>query len=195
VPASASSPHGYDRRMARPVVATTVLVVVMAACGGGETVEGPAPAAPEEIRLTSPAFEADATIPREFTCDGDDISPPLNWTGVPADARSLALLMEDPDAPDGTFVHWTLFDIAPDTTRLEAAQVPEGAREGENSFGDEGYGGPCPPEDDEPHRYVFTLYALRAEPGVDTGAPPAEVREAIADVAIARGQLIGRYGR
>jgi Raf kinase inhibitor-like YbhB/YbcL family protein len=172
-----------------------LLALGVTACGGGDTVEGPAPSAPDEIQLTSTAFEDGATIPREFSCDGDDISPPLAWTGVPADARSLALLVEDPDAPSGTFVHWTLFDIAPDTTFLEAAQVPEGAREGDNSFGDEGYGGPCPPEDDEPHRYVFTLYALSAEPGVDTGAAPEEVREAVADAAIARGQLIGRFGR
>jgi Raf kinase inhibitor-like YbhB/YbcL family protein len=181
--------------MPRRVVLAPVLSVVIAACGGAETVEGPAPAAPDEIRLTSPAFAADATIPPEFTCEGDGASPPLAWTGVPAEARSLALLVEDPDAPGGTFVHWTVFAVAPDTTGMEAGRVPEGAREGENSFGDSGYGGPCPPERDEPHRYVFTLYALRSDPGLEAGAAPGEVRETVADAAIARGQLIGRFGR
>jgi Raf kinase inhibitor-like YbhB/YbcL family protein len=181
--------------MARPVVLAPVLAVVMAACGGGETVEGPAPAAPDRIRLTSPAFEAEAVIPREFTCDGDEVSPPLAWTGVPTGARSLALLVEDPDAPGGTFVHWTVFAIAPETTGIQAGRVPRGAREGENSFGDSGYGGPCPPEGDEPHRYVFALYALRSDPGLDAGAAPEAVREAVAGAAIARGQLTGRYGR
>ena len=181
--------------MARPVVLAPVLALALAACGGGETVEGPPPAAPDEIRLTSSAFEPDATIPREFTCDGEEVSPPLAWTGVPADARSLALLVEDPDAPGGTFVHWTVFGMAPDTEAIEAGRVPAGAREGENSFGDEGYGGPCPPEDDPPHRYVFTLYALRSDPGLEAGASPRDVRDAVADAAIARGQLTGRYGR
>jgi Raf kinase inhibitor-like YbhB/YbcL family protein len=181
--------------MARPVVLAPVLAVVLAACGGGETVEGPAPAAPEEIRLTSSAFEDGAPIPRRFSCDGDEVSPPLAWSGVPAEARSLALLVEDPDAPSGTFVHWTVFGVGPETTGIEAGQVPEGALEGENSFGDGGYGGPCPPEGDEPHRYVFTLYALRSEPDLDAGAAPGEVRDAVADAAIARGQLIGRFGR
>lgn len=181
--------------MARLVVLAPVLAVAIAACGGGETVEGPAPPAPDEIALTSPAFEAGAAIPREFTCEGEEVSPPLAWSGVPGEAGSLALLMEDPDAPGGTFVHWTLFGLPPEIEALEAGRVPAGAREGENSFGDAGYGGPCPPEGDEPHRYVFLLYALKAPLGLEAGAKPGDVRTAIEREAIASGQLTGRFGR
>jgi Raf kinase inhibitor-like YbhB/YbcL family protein len=186
--------RGYEWVMARPVVLAPLLAVALAACGGGDTVEGPPPAAPDEITVTSAAFEEGATIPREFTCEGEEASPPLTWSDVP-EARSLVLLMEDPDAPGGTFVHWTLFGLTPETDTLEAGRVPAGALEGENSFGDDGYGGPCPPEDDEPHRYVFTPYALDSDPGLEAGASPAAVREAVADAAVARGQLMGRFGR
>jgi Raf kinase inhibitor-like YbhB/YbcL family protein len=158
-------------------------------------VEGPPPAAPDRIRLTSPAFAPNASIPPRFTCDGDGVSPPLSWTGVPKGTRSLALLMEDPDAPDGTFAHWTLYGIAPSTDGLRQGAVPADAREGENSFGDEGYGGPCPPEGDEAHRYVFTIYALRSNPDLDPGASATQVRATIADKAIARGRLTARFGR
>jgi len=177
----------------RIAVAATALAL-LAGCGG-EKVEGPPPAAPERITLTSPAFAPGATIPRRFTCSGEGTSPPLAWKGVPAEARSLALLMEDPDAPGGTFVHWTLFDVAPDTGQLRAGGQPAGARTGENSFGDRGYGGPCPPEGDAPHRYRFVLYALRDKLGLDAGASPQDVRAAIGERAIARGQLTGRFGR
>ena len=166
-----------------------------AGCGGGEKVEGPPPAAPERITLTSPAFAPGAAIPKRFSCDGDGISPPLAWRGIPADARSLALLVEDPDAPSGTFVHWTLFDIPTDSDGVRAGGQPSGARSGENSFGDRGYGGPCPPEDDAPHRYRFVLYALRDRLGLEAGASPQDVRAAIGERAIARGQLTGRFGR
>jgi Raf kinase inhibitor-like YbhB/YbcL family protein len=114
---------------------------------------------------------------------------------VPPETGSLALLVEDPDTPDGTFVHWTLFAIAPSSSGLRQGEVPAGAREGENSFGDSGYGGPCPPEGDQPHRYVFTLYAVTSTPELDAGASPEQVRAAIAEHAIARGQLTGRFAR
>jgi Raf kinase inhibitor-like YbhB/YbcL family protein len=158
-------------------------------------VEGPPPAAPDRLTLTSPAFPPGGTIPTRFTCDGEDVSPPLAWTGTPPGTRSLALLVEDPDAPGGTFVHWTLYDLPPRSARLGAGEVPAGAREGESSFGDRGYGGPCPPEDDEPHRYAFLLYALRSPLGLEAGASPGGVRGAIAEHAIARGRLTGRFGR
>jgi Raf kinase inhibitor-like YbhB/YbcL family protein len=179
--------------VSRRCIALAVLVLA-AGCGDG-TVEGPPPEAPATIRVTSEAFADGEAIPVRYTCDGDDLSPPLAWTGVPDEARGLALLVEDPDAPDGTFVHWTLFDVPADSPGLEAGEVPTSAREGENSFGDHGYGGPCPPDGDQPHRYVFVVYALDGTLGVDAGASPADVRAAIGRHAIARGELIGRFAR
>jgi Raf kinase inhibitor-like YbhB/YbcL family protein len=176
-----------------PISARVALVVLaiagLAGCGG-ESVEGPPPEAPETIELTSDAFADGGTIPDRYTCDGDDVPPGLRWDGVPTGARALALVMEDPDAPDGTFVHWTVLDIPPD-----AVTLPREATEGTNSFGDRGYGGPCPPEDDEPHRYVFLIYALEAPLGLEAGAQPDEVRAAIEREAMGRGQLTGRFGR
>jgi Raf kinase inhibitor-like YbhB/YbcL family protein len=181
-------------RLAAIGAAVVAVLAGIVACGG-DTVEGPPPAAPDRITLTSPAFAPGAEIPRRFTCDGEELSPPLRWRGVPAGTRSLALLLEDPDAPDGTFVHWTLFAIAASSTGLGEGETPASAREGKNSFGDRGYGGPCPPEGDPPHRYVFTLYALRATPELEAGAAPGQVRDAIAEHALARGQFTGRYER
>jgi Raf kinase inhibitor-like YbhB/YbcL family protein len=182
------------RATAAAAVVAALAGIASGACGG-ENVEGPPPSAPDRIRLTSPAFAPGAAIPARFTCEGEEVSPPLRWSGVPAKTGSLALLVEDPDAPDGTFVHWTLFMVAPGTTGLREGEVPAGAREGENSSGDRGYAGPCPPEGDGPHRYVFTLYALRPAPEPDAGASPEQVRDAIADRAIARGRLTGRFER
>jgi Raf kinase inhibitor-like YbhB/YbcL family protein len=170
-----------------------LLLVVIAGCGGEKASE-PAPAAPPGIELTSTAFEANQPIPERYTCDGDEVSPPLEWADVPAGTKSLALLMEDPDAPSGTFVHWTVFDIPPTTRSFEQGKTPAGSREGENTFGKTGYGGPCPPEGDKAHRYVFSLYALRAEPDLEAGAKPDAVHEAVSK-AIARGQLIGMFKR
>jgi len=184
-----------DRRSAVAVAALAALAIAGPAGCGDDGVEGQPPAAPETLRLTSPAFAPGAAIPPRFTCDGEGVSPPLQWGDVPSNARALALLVEDPDAPGGTFVHWTLFDISPRVAGVAAGRVPAGAREGKSSFGDRGYGGPCPPEDDEPHRYVFLLYALRSMLGLSAGASPDDVRAAIGERAIARGRLTGRFGR
>ncbi len=171
-----------------------VVLLLAAGCGGGDTVKGPAPAAPDRIQLSSPAFADGAAIPRRHTCDGDDTAPALRWTNAPAKTRSLALLLEDPDAPGGTFVHWTVYGLAPTTTALDA-DPPANAKQGENSFGKRGYNGPCPPKGDKPHRYVFTLYALRSDPALGAGASPADVRAAIAKAALARGRLVGHFSR
>jgi Raf kinase inhibitor-like YbhB/YbcL family protein len=179
----------------RGAICALVIGAALAGCGGGETVEGPPPQAPEQVRVSSPGFAADGDIPTRFTCDGDDVSPPLEWSGVPEGTRELALLMEDPDAPSGTFVHWTLYAIPADSAALREGEVPAGAREGKNSFGDSGYGGPCPPEGDQPHQYTFIVYALRDPLDLEAGASPEDVRAAVADHASARGELSGRFGR
>jgi hypothetical protein len=184
------------RRLLRVALAALAAVACgLAACGGGEKVDTPLPAAADRIDLTSAAFEDGGEIPKTFTCDGDDVSPPLEWSGVPVDARQLALIVDDPDAGGGTFVHWTVFGIASPVTRFEQGKAPPGAGQGENSSGDEGYKGPCPPEGDDPHRYVFALYALSKPLDLDDGASPEDVRSAVAGAALSRGRLTGRYGR
>ena len=175
----------------RRLASWAAVLAVLAGCGS-EKVSGPPPAAPERMALSSPAFAGGAAIPRRFTCDGDNVSPPLRWSSPPAGTRSLALLMEDPDAPGGMFVHWTVWGLAPTVKRLApGTSLP---RVGTNSFGDRGYGGPCPPHG-QTHRYVFTVYALRSPLALPAGAEPGDVRAAIAKSAVARGQLTGRYGR
>jgi Raf kinase inhibitor-like YbhB/YbcL family protein len=180
--------------MRRALLALPALGLALAACGG-DRVEGPSPAAPDRIRLTSPAFEDGATIPVKYSCDGDDVSPPLSWSGVPGGARELALLVEDPDAPGGTFVHWVLFKLPADRDGVAEAEVPDGAHQAENSKGDTGYAGPCPPKGDAPHHYEFTLYALKSAIDLPDGAAADEVRAAVAKAALARGRLVGRFGR
>ncbi|UGS38115.1 Putative lipoprotein LppC [Capillimicrobium parvum] len=165
-------------------------------CGGSDgTVTGPAPAARDRMQLTSPAFIDGGSIPPRFTCNGSGVSPPLDWRGTPDGARSLALLVEDADASGGTFVHWTVWDLAPKVRGVLSGSVPAGAREGENSAGDKAYAAPCPPKGDAAHHYRFSVYALREPLGLDQGAPAQDVRDAIAQQAIARGRLTGRFER
>jgi Raf kinase inhibitor-like YbhB/YbcL family protein len=168
---------------------------IAAGCGGGDTVKGPAPAAPDRLRLTSPAFQDRAAIPKRYSCDGARTSPPLRWTKPPAGTRSLALTVEDPDAPGGTFVHWTVYEIDPAARGVKEGAVPHAAHEGENSAGNGGYAAPCPPHGDKPHHYVFTLYALKAQPKLEQGASPGDVRALVAKAAIARGRLTGLFKR
>jgi Raf kinase inhibitor-like YbhB/YbcL family protein len=164
----------------------------VAGCGGKGASE-PLPDAPSGITLESPAFSPSGRIPVRYTCDGEDVSPPLRWSGLPSRARTLALLMEDEDAEG--FAHWTVLDIPPSTDRLRAGRTPAGTIETENSFGDRGYGGPCPPEDDPPHRYRFALYALSKRLVLGGDASPDDVREAVGKTALARGELTGTFGR
>jgi Raf kinase inhibitor-like YbhB/YbcL family protein len=174
------------------VLALPALGLALAACGGGGDA---APDVPDTIKLTSPAFADGATIPTRFTCAGEETSPPLRWSGVPHDARELALIVDDPDAPGGTFVHWVLCKLSPDSDALAEGKVPAGALEGESSAGKAAYVGPCPPPGDDPHHYDFTLYALRSPLTEKDGASADAVRAAVDDAALARGQLVGRFGR
>lgn len=153
------------------------------------------------LTLTSPAFPYDGPIPRAHTCDGADQSPPLAWSGVPAAARQLALIVDDPDAPGRTFVHWVLYAMPPKTTGLPAGVPRDGtltkpvsALQGMNDFRRTGWNGPCPPPGPA-HRYVFTLYALDAELKVPPGATKAVLLDATRGHVLEQAQLIGRYGR
>lgn len=147
------------------------------------------------LGLRSPAFVEDGSIPIRYTCDGENLSPPLTWNRVPVEARSLALIMQDPNAPDGAFTHWSLWNLSRASTGVNAGRVPADAIEGRNGFGNTGYGGPCPARGDPVHRYVFHLYALNADLGLPAGASPDTVTETIARHAIASGTTTGTYRR
>jgi Raf kinase inhibitor-like YbhB/YbcL family protein len=152
------------------------------------------------ISLTSSAFAEGAPIPEEYTCQGKDISPPLKWSGVPSEAKSLALIMDDPDAPMGTWVHWVLYDLASSMTELPqgmSAREHIGAgsgKEGLNDFKRLGYGGPCPPPG-KPHRYFFKLYALDTTLDLKPGAKKKDLERAMEKHILGQGQLIGTYKR
>jgi Raf kinase inhibitor-like YbhB/YbcL family protein len=151
-----------------------------------------------EIRLTSPAFEYGKPIPKVHTCDGDDASPILRWTGGPM-ARSYALVCDDPDAPHGTWDHWVLYNLPGGTVELTQgvpplAELPSGARHGKNSWDKLGYGGPCPPPGN-PHRYFFRLYALDISLNLAPGATKGELEQAMEQHTVAQGTLMGTYQR
>jgi hypothetical protein len=151
-----------------------------------------------EIKITSPAFEHEGMIPVKYTCDGDDISPPLKWEGVPENAKGIAIICDDPDAPMGTWVHWVLYDLPADTRELPenipANDVLEnGAKQGKNSWGRIGYGGPCPPGGT--HRYFFKIYAIDKTLDLDPGATKEELLKAMEGHILAKGELMGKYKR
>jgi Raf kinase inhibitor-like YbhB/YbcL family protein len=138
-------------------------------------------------------------IPRRYTCDGADQSPPLSWSDIPVGTKSVALIVEDPDALSGTFTHWVLFNIPPEPTELNAgvakqAILPNGATHGRNDFRRSGYGGPCPPRGPA-HRYIFRLSALDVFLKVTPGGAPSEIRAAVNGHLLGEAELIGTYGR
>lgn len=150
--------------------------------------------------LISPAFPPGGEIPREYTCDGRDISPPLSWSGVPAGTASLVLVVADPDAPGGTFRHWAAYNIPPDMPGLpagyRAGRPAAGWREARNDFGRTGYGGPCPPSGGGVHHYHFALMALsRSSLDLPSAAGAAEVLRVAAPYVIGRAELTGTYRR
>lgn len=144
--------------------------------------------------ITSAAFAAGGIIPIEHTCDGDDRPPPVAWSGAPEDTRSFVLIVHDPDAPRGDWVHWVLFDLPGDTTSIDDGSIDAGARAGVNDFGRSGWGGPCPPRGSA-HHYVFSLYALDRVLGLPRGSTRAEVERAMRGHVLARAELVGRYQR
>lgn len=150
------------------------------------------------MTLTSSAFTHGAMIPKEYTCDGKDISPPLSWGDPPEKTQSFALIMDDPDAPMGTWVHWVIYNI-PATARglpegvPKDADLPDGSRQGRNSWRKIGYGGPCPPSGT--HRYFFKLYALDIVLTLASGATKDELLKAMEGHILANAELMGRYAR
>jgi len=152
------------------------------------------------LMLTSPAIPPGSEIAAQYTCDGSDISPPLSWSGAPEGTRSLVLVVEDPDAPSGTFRHWVVFDIPPASRGLEAGysanRPAAGLHEGRNDFGKTGYGGPCPPSGHGTHHYHFRLLAI-SRPTLDlrTAAPALDVLKAAQPYVIQQAEFVATYRR
>ncbi|MFQ5722200.1 MAG: YbhB/YbcL family Raf kinase inhibitor-like protein, partial [Candidatus Aminicenantales bacterium] len=139
------------------------------------------------------AFEEAGMIPKQYTCDGEDISPPLSWTSVPEGTKSLALICDDPDAPMGTWVHWLVWNIGPSITSIGENSVPERAVQGMNSFGKQPYGGPCPPSGT--HHYHFKLYALDTKLELDSSSEKRALELAMEGHILDQAELIGLYQR
>lgn len=145
------------------------------------------------MKLESSAFHHNQTIPAVYTCDGDNVSPPLSWSGSPENTQSLALIVDDPDAPGGDFVHWLAWNIPSSITGIEKAALAVGAIQGTTDFGKPGYGGPCPPSGN--HRYQFKLYALDTMLELLTTTGKKDLEKAMDGHVLDQATLIGRYAR
>lgn len=147
------------------------------------------------VEVSSRGFGQEGAIPRKYSCQGTDVSPPLDIANLPEGTKAWAIIVDDPDAPGKTFLHWTAWNLPADTTSIpEGADIGElGGREGTTDFGDVGYGGPCPPSGT--HRYFFRVYALDDELDVPEGANIDELREAVGEHALAYGELLGTYAK
>ncbi len=193
---------------AAAAIATVLTSLFLAACGGNT--HGPggasrslssaavtsvtptaASAAPITIIVRSPAFAAGAPIPARFTCKGSNTAPPLTWSGLPADAVSIALVVDDPDAPGGTYTHWVVFNLPSMTTGIVGGRIPAGAAQARNSGGQRAYMGPCPPSGT--HHYRFTIYAEQRRLELPDGVAVREALDAIKTNAIAFGRLTGLF--
>src|SRR5437879_6033782 len=152
-----------------------------------------------DLFLKTPAFQNGADIPVQFTCEGHDQSPPLQWGGAPKGTQSFALIVEDPDAPSGMFTHWVLFNLPANVAELPQGippglHVASGGAHGTNDFGKLGYGGPCPPAG-KPHRYIFKLYALDSKLDLSPGAKKSDVERAMEGHVVAHAEIMGKYQR
>jgi Raf kinase inhibitor-like YbhB/YbcL family protein len=146
-----------------------------------------------DLTLTSAAFEHGEAVPARHSCEGEDVSPPLAWSGVPEGTRALALIVDDPDAPAGTFTHWVAWALDPDAGGLGEGEAAPG--EGRNDFDTTGYRGPCPPPGHGRHRYFFKLYALDAAPDLAAGAGKDELERAMEGHVLASVELVGGFER
>jgi Raf kinase inhibitor-like YbhB/YbcL family protein len=161
-------------------VAIALVAIVSFAAGGAK------------MKITSSAFQEGASIPSKFSCDGSNTSPPLQIAKVPSGAKSLVLIVDDPDAPSGLFTHWAVWNVSPQINAIAEGSAPKGVR-GTNDFGKSGYGGPCPPSGT--HRYYFKIFALDRELDLPFGAKRGQLDEAMKGHVVAQGELMGRYSR
>ena len=185
--------------LCRVAILLMVLCLVVVLSVGCEYRERPLKEGEMALTVLSSAFQEGDKIPAKYTCEGQDVSPPLAWSEPPAGTRSLALIVDDPDAPGGVFTHWLLFNIPPDSRELPEAvpaqaELDSGALQGKTDFGRTGYGGPCPPPG-RPHRYQFTLYALDQPLDLEGGASKKQLLSAMEGHILAQGQLTGTYQR
>jgi Raf kinase inhibitor-like YbhB/YbcL family protein len=191
------------RRVTLALVVVVVGAFAAAACGGDDDDDAtgstatpgatePAPE-PPALTLTSPAFADGEPIPVRFTCDGENVSPPLAWTGVPDDAAELALIVNDPDAGTDGFVHWVMWGFPAEDAAIAAGKVPRVSVQGSHGANGEGYTGPCPPSG--VHHYEFELFAVSESPQVVPGADAQALRDAVADITVATTELVGTYER
>jgi len=192
-----SATHSASRWCARSLpILCLLLAGVLGASSVTLTPEGDKAMA---FDLKSSAFTAGADIPKKFACEGPDVSPALSWGDPPAGTKSISLIMDDPDAPAGIWVHWVLYDLPASARELPEGvpkdhELKNGARQGRNDFGKIGYGGPCPPPG-RPHRYFFKLYALSARTDLKAGATKAELEKAMRGHILGQVELMGRYKR
>jgi len=145
-----------------------------------------------KMKITSSAFQQGGNIASKFSCDGPNTSPPLQISDVPSGAKSLVLVVDDPDAPSGLFTHWAVWNISPQISRIPEGSTPKGVQ-GTNDFGKSGYGGPCPPSGT--HRYYFKIFALDRELDLPSSAKRSQLDAAVKGHVIAQGELMGRYAR
>jgi len=184
--------------MMRLIFAIIIIIIILAAAGWWLFNQPSAPITIQNtfnmgLQLTSPAWADGGVIPQTYTCDGEDMSPPLEINNVPVGAKSLALVVDDPDAPSGSFIHWLVWNIKPSAKSLMEGKIPAEASAGSSSFGRVGYGGPCPPEGD--HRYIFKLLALNLELDLPASTTIKEFNQAIAGHVIEEATLTGTYRR
>jgi Raf kinase inhibitor-like YbhB/YbcL family protein len=181
------------------VLCALIAAGLIVACGGDK---GPAAVDLTPVpgmTLESYAFAGGGLVPDKYTCEGANVSPPLSWSGTPAETRAFVLLLTDPDAPGKTFDHWVVYDIQADVSGFAegvsgSSQIQAVAKEGKNDFGDEGYGGPCPPKGSE-HHYVFRIYALGQPLGLTGTATRENLQQAMLGKVLASGELVGRFRR
>ncbi len=165
-----------------------LMIILIIGCAEEENI----PKEVNKMKISSPAFEDNGDIPDRYTCQGQDVNPELNIEGIPENAKSLVLIMDDPDAPAGTWDHWIVFNI-PIIAKIEENSVPQGAVQGKNSWGKSNYGGPCPPSGQ--HRYLFKLYALDTTLELDTNSDKSNVEQAMQGHILAEAKLIGLYSK
>lgn len=181
--------------MKRVIFIIVILALILLSCADNE-INLEKEGSVETITVTSPAFEHNGTIPAKYTCQGEEVSPPIKWSGIPEGTQSIALISDDPDAPMGTWVHWVIYLIPPEITGLDE-NIPKmgilekGMRQGLNSGRGTGYQGPCPPSGE--HRYFFKVYALDFMPELDAEISKQTLLNEMEDHIIGYGEIIGLY--